>query len=207
MKHCSVLVIIAILFCFDCFASSSNNRKDDRQIHNHWLVMAGYGYAHTSDINASGLGCTSSVIFLPHKLWGFGLDLGMNQTYGVSRYWDLPESYMERYNIYSDCFIGPSVYLFPINSKYHRVHLGAGGNIFNYNENHISKEGYGQSYIEDGEIYISNGKEGMCNIGFHASAGYSVKFLKHLELGVRGYTSFYQEGFNLNALVNLSVSF
>ena len=205
MKRILLTIAVALLTIVSLFAKDVIKNEDRH--HNKWLIMAGYGYAHTSDINASGLGCTSSVIFLPHKLWGFGLDLGMNQTYGVSRYWDLPESYMERYNIYSDCFIGPSVHLFPINSKYHRVHLGAGGNIFNYNENHISKEGYGQSYIEDGEIYISNGKEGMCNIGFHASAGYSVKFLKHLELGVRAYTSFYQEGFNLNALLNLSVSF
>ena len=37
--------------------------------------------------------------------------------------------------------------------------------------------------------------------------GYSIKIMKHFELGIRGYSSFFQEGFNLNALLNLSVSF
>lgn len=207
MKHCSLLVIVAILFCFDCFASSSKNRKDEKQTHNHWLVMTGYGYAYTSDINASGSGGASSIIYLPHKLWGYGLDLGTNQTEGVSRSWDTPDSYENCYNKYSDWFVGPSIYLFPVNSKYHRIHLGVGGNFFDYHNTYIDKHGSGQNYIENKAISISTGQSAMCNIGFHASAGYSVKFLKHLELGVRAYTSFYQEGFNLNALVNLSVSF
>lgn len=199
------LLAFAILFTSELMYSSDRSRIYDE--HDRWLVMMGYGYAYTSDINASGTGGSSSIIYLPHKIWGFGLDMGTNQTEGVSRSWDEPDSYENRYNKYSDWFIGPSVYLFPVNSKYHRVHVGVGGNIFDYHEIYIDKYGSGQNYIENKEISISTGQFTMCNIGFHASVGYSVKFLKHFELGVRTFTSFYQEGFNLNALLNLSVSF
>lgn len=171
-----------------------------------WLLMSGYGYSHTlSEINVNGVGSVTSLIYIPRKTIGIGIDYGLNHTEGTSRKWDSTNSYVDYYDIFSDWFVGPDLYWFPINNNYHRFHVGIGGNIFKSHQTGVHNRG--DSY-DDYKTNVSYGKEtSICNFGLNASIGYSIKIMKHFELGIRGYTSFFQEGFNLNALLNLSVSF
>lgn len=193
------ILIFAAIVVSTLLTVEAKGNKEICKDHNRWLVMVGSGYSYTSDQALGGTGGVNSLIYLPHKIWGFGLDMGMNQTEGKTRVWADPSDY----DIQTSWFVGPSVYLFPVNSKRHRVHISVGGNIFGYHNNYLYKSRFG----EDDEISISHNQSSMYNVGFHAGLGYSLKFLKHFELGIRGYSSFFQEGFNLNALLNLSVSF
>ncbi len=184
MKKFCLAVFMFLMICGVCSAMQKAN-------HEKWLTMVGYGASWRTDSDLSGTGGALSVVYLPHHFWGFGLDAGTNYTKG--------KDLSGLYGFQTNQHIGPSIYLFPLNTRYHRVYISIGGNVFHYCD--IDVDEYRRIY--DDPIH----RWDWYNVGLNAGVGYSVKFLRHFELGIRGYASFIQEGFYLKPLVNLSVSF
>lgn len=195
------LYIIALLLLSCMLPGMAKDRADEKM--NRFLIMTGYGYAYSSDNASEGFGSAQTMLYMPGRHWGFGLDLGFSYTKG---------GYVHSVSGHSNAFshdhlhnyfhIGPSIYWFPLNTERHQIHIGASASFSHTNDAELmtSYEPVDNSESSYFQQPFSNG------VGIAASAGYTYKITRHIGIGARCHFSWFEQA-HISGLVNLCIEF
>lgn len=184
-------ITLALFFASTVFFTQAQEHK-----HKPFLLMSSYGYMHSEFGN--GFGGVNTFLYSPHKLWAYGLDLGlstgkMSETIPSGNFAQLKT----RGNSY---FIGPSIYLLPVNNRKHQIF--AGGSI---NFTHTYKVNLQRERLADGpNSYWTEEKDN--GVGFAFNGGYNYKLTQNWYLGARFYLHHFNEAYVMG-LINIGIAF
>lgn len=186
MKKIALLLIICLAFSI---AKSQTYPKKN------FVIMSSYGYSYSEFMN--GFGMINSFIYMPNKLWGYGIDLGLSSG-------NMKEGPYGGNHIKSDIhvnnyFIGPSIYLMPLNTTNHLIFIGTTINFSH--DSHIQL--LSETIDNTPETYWLKSNDN--GIGFAANAGYNFRINKIWSIGARAYFNHFNESY-IMGLVNIGIT-
>lgn len=202
MKANFKLCICAIILCaISLEAAAMERKKDDTS---KFLFQSGYGYGfcHRIDrnFNTRGVAISQTLLYVPFKHWGFGLNFGLDRTYRYSM-WDFRPRwwYADAYN--NTAYAGPAVSYIPICNEKSHLYLTAGANFLRQTAVYtadVSPDTYENDY--DSEIKHT--------AALQFSVGYTRFITKHIGLGLKCNSWLVPKyGYNISGLVSLDFRF
>lgn len=185
------VVTLALFLFLNTFLIQAQEYK-----HKSFLVMSSYGYMHSEFIK--GFGAINTLLYSPAKLWAFGIDLGIS-TGKMSE--TIPSDNFVRLTTRgNNYFIGPSLYLLPINTKKHQIFAGGGINFTHSYKINLQKESQDS---RPNAYWIEEKDDG---VGFSFNGGYNYKLTENWFMGARFYLNHYNETYVMG-LINIGLAF
>lgn len=194
-----VMAILAIGISSNAQSFSELFRPSEKK----FLFSSSYGVSAISKAYTPGFSTSQSLLYMPINF----LALGVNAGYSQSNLKNVPS---DENGVCRTVSVGPVLQIYPVNIDHHRLFAGVGASYLHFN-NVLYYQYIADGVDKDGNpISVSGeGWEQEANdwCTFDVCGGYSYRFNKTFELGVKvEYRSSHGYSFT-SGLVSLGISF